>query len=152
MTPHDNPAIAARQHWMAIIARASTADLASLLADTAPLDGYTLLRGPEIGLVMLRGRIGGGGGPFNLGETTVTRCTLRAGDQVGHATIAGRNTSRALLAARLDAALQNPASHDALQTHVIAPLAARQAAARAETAARAAATRVEFFTLQTMRT
>ena len=58
MTPHDNPAIATRQHWMAIIARASAAELVALLADTAPLDGYTLLRGPEIGLVMLRGRIG----------------------------------------------------------------------------------------------
>ena len=36
-----------------------------------------LLRGPETGLVMVRGRIGGGGAPFNLGEATVTRATVR---------------------------------------------------------------------------
>jgi alpha-D-ribose 1-methylphosphonate 5-triphosphate synthase subunit PhnG len=57
-----------------------------------------------------------------------------------------------LLAARVDAGLQDPALHGALQAAVIVPLAARQAAAKAAEAARAAATKVEFFTLQTMRT
>ena len=41
---------------------------------------------------MMRGRAGGGGAPFNLGEMTVTRCTVRtAGGQVGHAYVAGRD-------------------------------------------------------------
>ncbi len=152
MTPHPDPAIAARQTWMAVLARADPADMAQLLADLPPLPDPVILRGPEVGLVMVRGRIGGGGGPFNLGEMTVTRCTLRAGATVGHASIAGRVPERAVLAARIDAGLQDPTLHDALHDAVIAPLAARQAAARAESAAKAAATRVEFFTLQTMRT
>ncbi len=152
MTPHPDPAIAARQTWMAVLARAEADDMAQLLADLPPLPEPVILRGPEVGLVMVRGRIGGGGGPFNLGEMTVTRCTLRAGATVGHASIAGRVPERAVLAARIDAGLQDPALHDALHDAVIAPLAARQAARRAEVAAKAAATRVEFFTLQTMRT
>ncbi len=152
MTPHPDTAIAARQSWMAVLARAEANDMAQLLADLPPLPDPVILRGPEVGLVMVRGRIGGGGGPFNLGEMTVTRCTLRAGATVGHASIAGRVPERAILAARIDAGLQDPTLHDSLHTAVIAPLAARQLAARAESAAKAAATRVEFFTLQTMRT
>ncbi len=152
MTPHPDPAIAARQTWMAVLARAAADDMAQLLADLPPLPEPVILRGPEVGLVMVRGRIGGGGGPFNLGEMTVTRCTLRAGATVGHASIAGRVPERAVLAARIDAGLQDPTLHGALHDAVIAPLAARQAARRAEVAANAAATRVEFFTLQTMRT
>lgn len=152
MTPHPDTAIAARQSWMAVLARAEANDMAQLLADLPPLPDPVILRGPEVELVMVRGRIGGGGGPFNLGEMTVTRCTLRAGATVGHASIAGRVPERAILAARIDAGLQDPTLHDSLHTAVIAPLAARQLAARAESAAKAAATRVEFFTLQTMRT
>ena len=41
------------------------------------LPDYRVLRGPEAGLVMVRGRTGGGGAPFNLGEMTATRCTVR---------------------------------------------------------------------------
>jgi alpha-D-ribose 1-methylphosphonate 5-triphosphate synthase subunit PhnG len=147
-----DPAIAARQRWMAVLARADESETAELLAGLPPLPAHTVLRGPEIGLVMVRGRIGGGGGPFNLGEMTVTRCTVRAGGQVGHATVAGRHPGRAVLAARLDAALQDPVRAAELRRAVVEPLAARQAAARAEAAERAAATRVQFFTLQTMRT
>jgi alpha-D-ribose 1-methylphosphonate 5-triphosphate synthase subunit PhnG len=102
---------------------------------------------------MLRGRAGGGGAAFNLGEMTVTRCTVRVADgHVGHAYVAGRDARQAELAALLDAALQDPARHDALQAMVIAPLAARQRAARDGIARRAAATRVDFFTMATMRT
>ncbi len=147
-----DPRIVARQQWMAVLARASSNDIAACLETVSPLVEPVVLRGPEQGLVMVRGRIGGGGGAFNLGEMSVTRCTVRAGAQVGHATVIGRDAALALLAARVDAALQDPGQHEALQTAVIAPLAAHQAAAKAAEAAHAAATRVEFFTLQTMRT
>ncbi len=137
---------------MAVLARASLADLTERLASSPALPDHVVLRGPEEGLVMVRGRIGGGGGGFNLGEMTVTRCTVRTrGGQVGHATIAGRNGACALLAARIDAALQDAGFHDILLAAVIAPLALRQEAARTQQAARAAATKVDFFTLQTMR-
>ena len=152
MTQPLAPSTAARQRWMAVLARASGASMEACLAETPALPDHLVLRGPETGLVMVRGRIGGGGGAFNLGEMTVTRCTVRAGAQVGHATIMGRDGARALLAARLDAALQDPALHEALHARVVAPLATGQAAAKAGEAARAAATKVDFFTLQTMRT
>ena len=153
---HDKPATphAARQRWMAVLARASGDEIAARLAEaTVALPEYTRLRGPENGLVMVRGRIGGGGGAFNLGEMTVTRCTVRTADgTVGHAYVAGRDQRQAELAAVLDALLQDTNRTGALSEAVIQPLAAAQAARRAATAARAAATKVEFFAMRNMRT
>jgi alpha-D-ribose 1-methylphosphonate 5-triphosphate synthase subunit PhnG len=138
---------------MAILARASAAEIGALLTDCAELPAATVLRGPEPGLVMLRGRAGGGGAAFNLGEASVTRCTVRDDDgRVGHAYRLGRDSEAALLSARLDAALQDPARADALLDGVVAKLAAAQQVAREADASRAAATRVQFFTMATMRT
>jgi alpha-D-ribose 1-methylphosphonate 5-triphosphate synthase subunit PhnG len=147
----DAPGTTQRQHWMAVLARAPEAAMQQLLADCPPLPGHVKLRGPETGLVMTRGRAGGGGAAFNLGEMTVTRCTVRSGAHVGHAYIAGRDFARAELAARLDAALQDPALHPALMERLVAPLAGQQQAARQKVARQAAATRVQFFTMATMR-
>ena len=141
-----------RQRWMAILARAKTSELEQHLAALPVLPPHTVLRGPELGSVMVRGRAGGGGDAFNLGEMTVARCTVRsASGQVGHAYVAGRDLRQAELAAALDAALQDPAQQPALQAAVVAPLAQAQDARRAALAAEAAATRVQFFTLATMR-
>ena len=137
---------------MAVLARASHAEISALLDAIPPLPDRVVLRGPQSGLVMLRGRAGGGGSAFNLGEMTVTRCTIRVpGGEVGHAYVAGRDAAQAELAARLDAALQDPARHDAIEAHVIAPLEHAQNLRRAADAERAAATRVQFFTMATMR-
>jgi alpha-D-ribose 1-methylphosphonate 5-triphosphate synthase subunit PhnG len=137
-----------RRAWMAVLARAGAEEIAVLLPELPP---HATLRAAETGLVMVRGRAGGDGAPFNLGEMTVTRCAVRLGDAVGHAYVAGRDKRQAELAALVDAALQDPALHSALMAAVIAPLAARQDAAREAEARRAAATRVDFFTLATMR-
>lgn len=137
-----------RRAWMAVLARASADDIAALLP---ALPAHESLRAAETGLVMVRGRAGGDGAPFNLGEMTVTRCAVRLGDLVGHAYVAGRDKRQAELAALADAALQDPTRRDAMMRDVIAPLAARQQAAREAEARRAAATRVEFFTMATMR-
>ena len=113
---------------------------------------YRVLRGPEAGLVMVRGRTGGGGAPFNLGEMTVTRCTVRTeAGFVGHAYVAGRNERQAELAALADALLQDPLRQAALLEDVIEPLAAAQQARRDAVAAKAAATRVQFFAMRNMR-
>ncbi len=102
---------------------------------------------------MVRGRAGGGGSAFNLGDMTVTRCTVRTESGfVGHAYVAGRETRRAELAALVDALMQDPDRAADLEVRVIAPLAAVQARHAAERAAKAAATRVQFFAMQTMRT
>jgi alpha-D-ribose 1-methylphosphonate 5-triphosphate synthase subunit PhnG len=137
-----------RRAWMAVLARAGAPEIAALLP---ALPAHETLRAPETGLVMVRGRAGGDGAPFNLGEMTVTRCAVRLGDAIGHAYVAGRDKRQAELAALADAALQDPARHATLMAALIAPLAARQQAAREAEARRAAATRVDFFTLATMR-
>ena len=142
---------AARHHWMATLARASAEDLAARLATLPPFPEPETLRAPETGLVMVRGRAGGDGEAFNLGEMTVTRCALRLGAHIGHAYIAGRDHAKARLAALLDAALQNSALHQTCMQAVVEPLAAAQQAARAAEARKAAATRVDFFTMATMR-
>ena len=137
---------------MGILARASAAEIEARLADAPALPPHTRLRGPESGLVMARGRQGGDGAPFNLGEMTVTRCSVRLPDgAIGHAYVAGLDMRQAELAAALDAALQDPDRRPALLAAVIEPLASAQAARAAQDAARAAATRVEFFTMATMR-
>ena len=132
---------------MSILARAGATRLAALLG---PLPAYTILRGPESGLVMVRGRTGGGGDAFNLGEMTVTRCTVQtASGHAGHAYVAGRDERLAELAAVADALMQHDEA--AYEPKVIAPLEAEQIARKTERAAKAAATRVQFFAMQTTR-
>jgi alpha-D-ribose 1-methylphosphonate 5-triphosphate synthase subunit PhnG len=143
----------ARRHWMSVLARAAADELESCLSANGGVPAYQRLRGPESGLVMVRGRAGGGGAKFNLGEMTVTRCTVRtAAGQVGHAYVAGRDVRQAELAAVFDALLQDPARGDELRAGVIARLADEQAAKRAEVARKAAATKVQFFAMRNMRT
>jgi alpha-D-ribose 1-methylphosphonate 5-triphosphate synthase subunit PhnG len=137
---------------MSILARAEAADIAARLQAVPPLPPHRRLRGPETGLVMVRGRAGGDGAPFNLGEMTVTRCAVRLEDgTVGHGYVAGRDARQAELAALLDALMQDASRRPVLEAQVIAPLEAAQAEHRAAQARRAAATRVEFFTMTQMR-
>jgi alpha-D-ribose 1-methylphosphonate 5-triphosphate synthase subunit PhnG len=137
-----------RRRWMAVLARAGADDLEAAWAGLGDRPDYRIVRGPEVGLVMVRGRAGGTGVRFNLGEMTVTRCTVELDDgTVGHAYVRGRHRRHAELAAALDAMLQAPARRAAVEARVVAPLAAEQAARRQTAEARAAATRVEFLTL-----
>jgi alpha-D-ribose 1-methylphosphonate 5-triphosphate synthase subunit PhnG len=113
-----------------------------------PLPDHVALRAPETGLVMVRGRIGGTGAPFNVGEMTVTRCSVRLSEgTIGHAFVAGRNGDHARLAAILDAMLQHPEHGLALFDRVVVPLETRQEARRRERSAKSAATKVDFFTM-----
>jgi alpha-D-ribose 1-methylphosphonate 5-triphosphate synthase subunit PhnG len=150
-TPETLPP-AARQHWMSVLARAPAEAIAAALDRQGPMPAWTRVRGPETGLVMVRGRAGGAGSPFNLGEMTVTRCTVRIESGIaGHAYIAGRDERRAELAAVADALLQDPARREDLSETLIQPLAAAQQADRRTRAEKAAATKVEFFAMRTMR-
>ncbi len=136
----------ARQRWMAVLARADAAELApfeSALRDCA----YRLIRAPEIGMTLVRGRMGGTGAPFNLGEMSVTRCVVRLADgHTGYSYRAGRDKRHAELAALADAHLQGPQQARWL-AELIEPLATAQARRAARKAAETATTRVEFFTL-----
>jgi alpha-D-ribose 1-methylphosphonate 5-triphosphate synthase subunit PhnG len=153
MTDVLNTPVSERQRWMAVLARAGAEEMVSCLSECPPLPAYRRLRGPEAGLVMVRGRQGGGGSAFNLGEMTVTRCTIRTEcGWTGHAYVAGRDQQQAELAAVLDALLQDPERTESLMRNVIDTLARVQRERRERTARKAAATKVQFFTLATMRT
>jgi alpha-D-ribose 1-methylphosphonate 5-triphosphate synthase subunit PhnG len=148
----DHPA-PARRRWMAVLARSKASQIAALLADRDDLPAHTIIRGPEGGLVMVRGRAGGGGSAFNLGEMTVTRCTVRTETGfVGHAYVAGREERRAELAAYVDALMQEDCRTADIEARVIIPLEKQQADLKAARGLKAAATRVQFFAMQTMRT
>ena len=133
---------------MSVLALASADELQARWAALGVRPPYRRLRGPEVGLVMVRGRAGGTGGRFNLGEMTMTRCTVQLEDgTLGHAWIGGRDRGHAELAAVLDALLQDPAQAVTLAERVIEPLARAREERRQAAAARAAASRVEFFTM-----
>ena len=141
----------ARQQWLAVLAHAPRA-LLERHAGAISGDAFVRLRAPEVGLAMIRARIGNRGDRFNLGDATVTRCVVRHRGVDGHLAagvgyVLGRDEARAEWVARLDAMLQQAEHHDALMRDVIAPLAAATAQARAEAAARTAASRVAFETL-----
>ena len=145
MPTHPSSEQAPRAAWMRVLSLSAWSDLENCAAAYAGTP-HQLLRAPETGLVMLRGRMGATGAAFNLGEATVTRCAVRLDDGTeGHAYVMGRNTAHARLAALCDALLQ--ANADGVAEMVIAPLSAKLVAAHAETSAKAAATKVDFFTM-----
>jgi alpha-D-ribose 1-methylphosphonate 5-triphosphate synthase subunit PhnG len=138
------PATDARKRWISVFAKARPSRLEELLAD---LPSHEMLRAPETGAVMVRGRIGGTGAAFNLGEMTVTRCSVRlSSGEVGHAWVQGRDVSHARRAAVADALMQTKAA-DRIADEVLRPLNEDLQAARISRARKAAATKVEFFTL-----
>ncbi len=140
-----------RREWMELLARAPLAMLESWMrsaGDGGSLPGRTWLRKPEAGLAMLRGRAGGAGERFNLGELTVTRCTLRIETgEVGVAYVRGRSQRKAELAALADALLQSPPWRDAVRRHLLEPVRAQLDAEATRARHKAQATRVEFLTL-----
>lgn len=139
--------IEARRAAMATLAEAEAQELSAGL-DRLSLPAFTELRMPESGLVMLRGRMGGDGGPFNLGEATVTRAAMRLETgETGFSYLLGHRPEAAKLAALADALWQRPALRTDVERLVLAPIRARIEAEDRQSAARTAATRVEFFTL-----
>ncbi|MFN3273943.1 MAG: phosphonate C-P lyase system protein PhnG [Paracoccus sp. (in: a-proteobacteria)] len=133
-----------RRGWLSLMARTAPERLATILPDLPP---HEVLRAPETGTVMVQGRINATGAPFNIGEVTVTRCALRLPcGTVGHGHVQGRSHAHAGRAAAIDALMQTPEA--ARLAPLLEGLRAETHAARTTRAAKAAATRVEFFTLQ----
>ncbi len=152
LRPVDSPeegkaATPARQHWMGALAKADPEFLELAMAPYLRTQ-YTWLRNPETGLAMVRGRIGGTGDRFNVGEVTVTRCVLRLpGGFTGVAYVQGRSHRRCELAALADALLQDASMHEEVFQNVVEPAQRAQAADALALRQRAQATRVEFFTV-----
>src|SRR5882762_1052857 len=143
----ENGKQARRQAAMAVLAHSDAAGIASRLEAIA-VPVYENLREPENGLVMVRGRIGGDGAPFNLGEATVSRAAVRlSSGEVGFGYALGRDREKARMIALCDALVQSEEFSAALETGVLAPLRAAMLARHRQKAAEAAATRVDFYTM-----
>ena len=138
---------ARRKAVMAVLAHSATADIAGRLG-TIALPDHEDLREPENGLVMVRGRVGGDGAPFNLGEATVSRAAVRLSTgEIGFGYTLGRDREKARLIALCDAMVQSEQFADAVEANVIAPLRAALIAKRNRKVTETAATRVDFYTL-----
>jgi alpha-D-ribose 1-methylphosphonate 5-triphosphate synthase subunit PhnG len=143
----ENGGRARRQAAMAVLAHSDSTDIAGQL-DGFAVPAHENLREPENGLVMVRGRIGGDGAPFNLGEATVSRAAVRlVTGEVGFGYTLGRDRDKARMIALCDALIQTADHAAAVEAQVLAPLRARVTAGRARRAAETAATRVDFYTL-----
>lgn len=138
---------ARRKSVMAVLAHSATADIEGRLGAIA-LPAHENLREPENGLVMVRGRVGGDGAPFNLGEATVSRAAVRLSTgEVGFGYTLGRDRLKARLIALCDAMVQSNEFVAVVEAEVVAPLRATMVEKRNRKAAEAAATRVDFYTL-----
>ena len=142
---------AARQRWLSVLAHAPR-ELLEQHAAALPDAAFTRLRAPEVGLTMVRARIGNRGDRFNVGDATITRCVVRHRGTDGRVAagvgyVLGRDEARAEWVARFDALLQQPEHHHTLMRDVVAPLAAETARRRTAAAARIARSRVSFDTL-----
>jgi alpha-D-ribose 1-methylphosphonate 5-triphosphate synthase subunit PhnG len=139
--------VAQRKAAMAVLAHATAAEIAARL-DAIELPRHDQLREPECGLVMVRGRIGGDGAPFNLGEATMSRAAVRlASGEVGYGYTLGRDREKARMIALCDALVQSDEFARSVEANVVAPLRNVMLARRSQTAAEAAATRVDFYTM-----
>ncbi|MGV6872852.1 phosphonate C-P lyase system protein PhnG [Pseudochelatococcus sp. B33] len=158
---NDRPSIAAgvaaRQRIMALCADASAADLGAALTALGPLPPVVDLRPPDAGLLMVQGRMGGDGGPFNIGEATVARAAVQVGGAAtgdaalgeaatGFAWHLGRDLAKARLAAVIDALWQDETRRASVEA-ALSPIARRIAERAAQRAAETASTRVNFFTM-----
>ena len=136
-----------RQAWMRVLALSKWDDL-KVMASYFELISCELIRKPEIGLVMLRGRMGGTGSPFNLGEAAVTRCAVKTHKGIeGHAYVMGRNAEHARLAAICDALMQDETMAENIDRLVLQPLQKILSDRRNFASRKAEATKVDFFTL-----
>jgi alpha-D-ribose 1-methylphosphonate 5-triphosphate synthase subunit PhnG len=136
----------ARRAWIGTLAKAAAAELEAEWAALPVRPAYGFLRKPETGLAMIRGRIGGDGPAFNLGEASATRAAVRLDGSaiMGFGFVLGRDARHAELAAAFDAVLQTGAPE---AREAVARLDAARRAREAQGARSVAASKVEFFAM-----
>jgi len=138
---------AQRRAAMAVLAHSDAVEIARRL-EKITVPAYENLREGENGLVMVRGRIGGDGAPFNLGEATLSRAAVRLSTgEVGFGYTLGRDRQKARMIALCDAMVQSDEFSVAVEADVLAPLRAALISTQSQKAAETAATRVDFYTL-----
>lgn len=142
------PAQDARRDWMSTLAKAKSQDLIAAWNSLPERPRFSALRAPEHGLVLVRGRMGGAGAPFNVGEMTVTRAAVRLETgETGVSYVAGRSREHAEIAAAVDAMMQSAALRPLVQADIVDLLKKAHETRRQLAARKAAATRVDFFTM-----
>lgn len=137
-----------RQHWMSVLAMAPTETLIERSDQLIAAQEFEDIRTAEVGLAQVRGRMGGTGSAFNLGDMTITRCVLRSAEgHYGYSYVAGRDKSHAQRAAELDALLQSDNHRELILSKIVTPLADLQQQQDQLQREKAESTRVNFFTL-----
>lgn len=149
MTPDSTSAATQRRaRLISTLSKARFDDLKTLWDNMPKKPGWQRLKPPEVGMIMVRGRTGGDGAPFNLGEMTVTRCVVQiAGGAVGVGYVAGRNAEHAELVAVIDGLAQDPQARQAVSDGIVEPLALLERRLDEAASRKAASSRVEFFTV-----
>lgn len=146
MNIHNDPN-AARKAWMSLLAKSPAESVSQLWEAHGATPEYKHLRPAEIGSVMVRGRAGATGDAFNLGEMTVTRCSVRLAEGFdGHSCVQGRNKTHAEQAALIDALMQTQAA-ETIDQAILLPLRQEAQTHKATRSAKAASTKVDFFTM-----
>ena len=136
-----------RSEWLSVLAKAPQQLFEDLWRSSDLDPSYDIIRPAEIGGIMVRGRMGGTGDPFNLGEMTVSRASVKLScGTVGHGYVKGRAKTMALRIALCDALLQT-ADANKVDAKILQPLIEAKLTSDKEIADKAAATKVDFFTL-----
>ena len=136
-----------RSEWLGVLAKAPQQLFEDLWCSSDLDPSYDIIRPAEIGGIMVRGRMGGTGDPFNLGEITVSRASVKLScGTVGHGYVKGRAKTMALRIALCDALLQT-ADANKVDVKILQPLIDAKLACDQEITDKAAATKVDFFTL-----
>ena len=137
-----------QQIWMRALASASAVLLEDGWRALRKKADYRLLRPVEMGMTLLRGRIGGSGQPFNFGEATLTRAAVELeGGERGYAYLLGRRPREAELAAVFHALLKTPEHRAEVERLVVRPAVAAREAREAADRATAFPTTIDFSTM-----
>ena len=136
-----------RKSWMSLLATSNKNDLLNLWEQKKINIHYEWLRTPEIGSIMAQGRMGVTGDKFNIGEVTITRCSLKLNcGTVGHSYVQGRSKKKAEISALCDALMQTEMSNE-INKSIIIPLEKIKKNNKDKILSKAEATKVDFFTL-----
>jgi alpha-D-ribose 1-methylphosphonate 5-triphosphate synthase subunit PhnG len=136
-----------RKSWMSLLATSSQSDLLNLWEQKKIKVNYVWLRTPEIGSIMAQGRMGVTGDKFNIGEVTITRCSLKLNcGTIGHSYVQGRSKKKAEISALCDALMQTKMSKE-INKNIIIPLEKIKKDNKRKILSKAEATKVDFFTL-----
>ena len=137
-----------RRLWLSVLAKAEEQHLERSWNALSEDVEYVLTRQPEVGTVMVRGRVGGTGPAFNFGETTITRCSAQLSNgNHGFGYVIGRKPRHAELIAVFDALMQDQSWRGKHGATLLEPLIEKQKDSAQAMRAKSEKTRVEFFTL-----